>query len=94
MYLTRRSNPADCHPDGVTRITVHGFLNVLANTQNIADGAIGIFNPHVHDAAAVGNTVEGGSTFTRPWPNSLRMSNGTRTNAPPLSGTGSITASN
>ena len=60
MPLARRSNPADCHPNGVTGITVHGFLNVLANTQNVADGAIGVFDPHVHDAAAVGNTVEDG----------------------------------
>lgn len=94
MPLARRSNPADCHPNGVTGITVHGFLNVLANTQNIADGAIGIFNPHVHDAAAVGNTVEGGLHLYPALAESLRMSNGTRTNAPPLSGTGSITASN
>lgn len=45
MPLARRSNPANCHQDGVTGITVHGFLNVLANTQNVADGAIGVLTP-------------------------------------------------
>ena len=88
------SNPANGHQDGVAGIAVHGFLNGFADSQNVADGAIGVFDTHVDDAAAVGNAIEGSFHLYPTLAEFLADVERNPDKSPPLSGTGSITASN
>lgn len=57
-------------PDGYTHPVAGLFVqrraDILAHAENITDGTIRVFHPHIHQASGIGDPIEGGVHFQPP----------------------------